>query len=247
MKNKVLGVIPARYASTRFPGKPLVKIAGTELIKRVWDRCSQSTLIDRLIVATDDKRIESFVKSFGGNIVMTSNNHKSGTDRISEAVSNEDCEIVINIQGDEPLISGEVIDSVIVPLIDDKECLISSCMKKITDSEDITNPNIVKVITDHRNNAIYFSRHPIPYTRDTDTDISYFKHIGLYCYQKQFLEIYCNLKSPVIENAEKLEQLRAIYHGYQIRMVETDYESIGVDMPHDIKKVEKILESQYER
>ncbi|MCK5683403.1 3-deoxy-manno-octulosonate cytidylyltransferase [bacterium] len=245
MKSNVLGVIPARYDSSRLPGKPLVKIAGIPLIKRVWDRCCQSTLIDKLLVATDDERIEAFVRSFGGNVVMTSKNHKSGTDRISEAVKSEDYKLVINIQGDEPLISGKVIDSAIAPLLANEKCLISSCMKKITVSEEIHNPNVVKVITDHNSDAIYFSRHPIPFNRNLDSEISYFKHIGIYCYQKSFLEIYCKLESPVIENTEKLEQLRALYHGYKIRMVETNYESIGVDTPDDILKVEQILESQY--
>lgn len=239
---KVVAVIPARYASSRFPGKPLAKIHGKPMIQWVYERVKGVEDINDVYVATDDEIIFNTVKSFGGKIIMTSKEHKSGTDRISEAVHKiaDDIDIVLNIQGDEPMIKKEMIKE-LIGAFEDNSVNMATLKKRIYEKEDIDNPNIAKVITDENNDAIYFSRSTIPYNRDGVENIKYFKHIGVYGYKKEFLMEFSNLKESKLEQLEQLEQLRVIENGYKIRVIETQNESIGVDLPEHIKKVESLL------
>ena len=245
---KCIGVIPARYASTRFPGKPLVMIDGKSMIRRVYEQALQAVSLSFLIVATDDPRIENHVKSFGGTAVLTSQYHKSGTERCHEAVqriiesdsANNQYDVVINIQGDEPYINPEQIDQV-AGCFNDSSVRIATLSKKITTDHDLFDPNIVKVITSSKNNAIYFSRQAIPYIRDVKEDkwISrhdFFKHIGIYGYRTEILAELVRLSPSPLENAEALEQLRWLENGYPIYVRETEYESISVDTPEDLSK-----------
>lgn len=239
---KVVAVIPARYASSRFPGKPLAKIHDKPMIQWVYERVKGVEGINDVYVATDDERIFDTVECFGGKVIMTSKDHKSGTDRISEAISkiDDDIDIVLNIQGDEPMIKKEMI-SQLISAFDDESVNMATLKKRLYDEDDINNPNIAKVITDVNNDAIYFSRSTIPYNRDGKDDIKYFKHIGVYGYKKDFLMKFSNLKKSNLEELEQLEQLRVIENGYKIRVIETEYESIGVDLPEHIDKVESLL------
>jgi len=236
---QITAIIPARYSSTRFPGKPLVNIAGISMIERVYNRVKIVKAINKVIVATDDKRIYQKVKDFGGHVKMTSPNHCSGTDRIAEVATQLDSDIIVNVQGDEPLIKKEMITEAIAPFTADKSLKMATLKKKIEDEKEINNPDIVKVVTDINNNALYFSRFPIPYIRDNKTEV--YKHIGLYVYRRDFLLKLCKKQLTMLEKAEALEQLRVLENGYQIRVVETDYDSIGVDTPEDIEKIEAIL------
>lgn len=239
---RVVAVIPARYASSRFPGKPLAKIHDKPMIQWVYERVKGVDGINDVYVATDDERIFDTVECFGGKVIMTSKDHKSGTDRISEAISkiDDDIDIVLNIQGDEPMIKKEMI-SQLISAFEDESVNMATLKKRLYDEDDINNPNIAKVITDVNNDAIYFSRSTIPYNRDGHNDIKYFKHIGVYGYKKDFLYKFANLKKSILEKLEQLEQLRVIENGYKIRVVETKHESIGVDLPEHIEKVESLL------
>ncbi|MFP4016407.1 MAG: 3-deoxy-manno-octulosonate cytidylyltransferase [Halanaerobiales bacterium] len=236
---KIAAIIPARYESTRFPGKPLAAIKGKPMIEHVFNRVKDIEEIDEVIVATDDKRIMERVKAFGGTAVMTSKELSSGTDRIAEAAADMDVDIVVNVQGDEPLLNQEMVKEAIQPFYEDATIVMSTLKKEIIDKEDINNPNVVKVVTDKNDNAIYFSRNPIPYPRNEGA--IYYKHIGLYVYNKQFLIEYSQLEQTPLEKSESLEQLRVLENAYKIRVVETKYNSIGVDVPEDIIKVEKIM------
>lgn len=239
---KVVAVIPARYASSRFPGKPLAKIHDKPMIQWVYERVKNVEKINEVYVATDDERIFNEVKSFGGKVIMTSEGHKSGSDRVCEAISkiDENIDIVLNIQGDEPMIKKEMINELISAFEDDSVNM-ATLKKRIYNEEDINNPNIAKVITDENNDAIYFSRSTIPYNRDGIKNIKYFKHIGIYGYTKKFLLEFAELTQGRLEILEQLEQLRAIENGYKIRVIETEYESIGVDLLEHIEKVEKFI------
>ncbi len=232
---KILGVIPARFASTRFPGKPLAVIAGKPMIEHVWQRAGQARLINRLLIATDDERIRAAARSFGADVAMTRADHVSGTDRVAEAAAATDAEVVVNIQGDEPLIDPVSIDLAIQTLLDDAGCQLATLKKRLTRPEDIQNPNVVKVVTTHDGRALYFSRSPIPYNRGGGA--VYFKHIGLYVYRRELLLNYSALAAGVLEDVEKLEQLRALENGISIRVAETDYETIGVDTPADLASI----------
>jgi 3-deoxy-manno-octulosonate cytidylyltransferase (CMP-KDO synthetase) len=245
---KCIGVIPARFASTRFPGKSLVMIHGKSMIRRVYEQASRAVSLSSLIVATDDPRIENHVKSFGGAVILTSPHHKSGTERCNEAVqriieadpANNQYDVVINIQGDEPYINPEQIDQV-ARCFNDLSVLIATLRKKIVTADDLSDPNVVKVITYTNNNAIYFSRQAIPYIRDVMEDkwISrhdFFKHIGIYGYRTEILGELVRLSPSPLENAEALEQLRWLENGYPIHVRETEYESISVDIPEDLSK-----------
>ena len=221
---KILGVIPARYASTRFEGKPLKDINGYPMIEWVYKR-AENAAVDKLVVATDDQRIYDAVKNFGGNVVMTSKEHENGTSRIIEVINNpeySDFDFVINIQGDEPLIDIKSIN------------LLANNYRE---DEDVSNPNTVKVITDFNCNAIYFSRSVIPYERNPIGDYKYYKHIGIYGYTSNFLNELKNLKEGLLEKIESLEQLRFIENGYKIKVLETDSEVIGVDTEEDLAEV----------
>ena len=237
---KVIAVIPARYASSRFPGKPLAKIKGKPMIQWVYDTVSSIEEIDEAYIATDDTRISECVEKFGGKYVMTSDKHNSGSDRIAEAISKinvNDNDIIINIQGDEPMIKAEMIKE-LISAFNDNDVYMATLKKRIVDENEINNPNIVKVITDINNDAIYFSRYSIPYNREEVDDVDYYKHIGIYGYKKGFLIRFTELKESKLELIEKLEQLRVIENGYKIRVLETQYQTIGVDLPEHIELVE---------
>ena len=236
----VIGVIPARYGSTRLPAKALAVIHGKPMIQHVYERCLKSRLLNEVMVATDDKRIYDAIMSFGGNVVMTSRKHKSGTDRIGEAVKNIKCDIVVNIQGDEPMISPANIDKAILPLIASRVNVSTLC-KKISSAGEITNPSVVKVVKDKNGMALYFSRCPIPFNRDKSKNVTYYKHIGLYVYRKEYLSKLVQLKPSKLELAEKLEQLRILESGEKIKVVETNIDSHSVDTPADLRKIRKLI------
>lgn len=233
-------MIPARFASSRFPGKALASIGGKPLLQHVFERASQSRYLSKIVVATDDERIASACRLFGAPVRMTSPSHPSGTDRAAEAASAEDCCLVVNIQGDEPLIDPAAIDAATLSLLDDQTVPMGTLKKRIEDPAEIESPHVVKVVVNREGNAIYFSRSPIPFTRDAQSlagaGTAYFKHIGLYVYRRDFLLSYPELPAGPLERAERLEQLRALENGYPIRVVETEYESIGVDTPEDLEK-----------
>jgi 3-deoxy-manno-octulosonate cytidylyltransferase (CMP-KDO synthetase) len=237
---KVLGVIPARFASSRFPGKALASLAGRPIVQHVFERAAQARYLHRVLIATDDERIAGVAKSFGAPVVITRADHPSGTDRVAEAASTTDASVVVNIQGDEPLIDPAAIDAAALSLLENPSLPMATLKKRIEDEEEISNPNVVKVVTDHRGNAIYFSRCPIPYARDRHAP--YFKHIGLYVYRRDFLLGYSTLPVGPLERTERLEQLRALENGYLIRVVETEYESLGVDTPEDLERVARLFE-----
>jgi 3-deoxy-manno-octulosonate cytidylyltransferase (CMP-KDO synthetase) len=251
-KSTIIAVIPARYGSTRFPGKALADIKGKPMIQWVYERTTRSTLVNRVIVATDDKRILSAVKSFGGEAMMTSAHHATGTDRIAEVAKSLDCDIVVNVQGDEPLIRPEMIDEALLPLVQDASIPMGTLCRKIEDRQEAFDPNVVKVVFDKNNFALYFSRAPIPWDRDAwagksswnelSLESPLYKHIGLYVYRRDFLLDYAAMPRTALEDAEKLEQLRALENGHKIKTVITQYESFGVDIPDDLGKILKRLE-----
>ena len=239
---KILGVIPARYASTRFEGKPLKDINGNTMIEWVYKRAENAD-VDKLVVATDDERIFNTVKNFGGNAVMTSKEHENGTSRIIEVINTpeyNDFDFIINIQGDEPLIDIKSINLLADNYRKEKSEIVT-LKKEFNKNENIENPNIVKVITDFNDNAIYFSRSVIPYERNSVENFKYYKHIGIYGYTSKFLNELKNLKEGILEKIESLEQLRFIENGYKIKVLETVSEVIGVDTEEDLKEVIKYI------
>jgi 3-deoxy-manno-octulosonate cytidylyltransferase (CMP-KDO synthetase) len=240
---KVIAVIPARFGSTRFPGKPLSKILDKPMIQHVYERAKQSKELDEIIVATDHQEIFNVVSSFGGKVLMTKTSHESGSDRMAEVAEKVDGDIFLNIQGDEPLIEPKLIDLIVQESKKHLNSVITA-KKRIDNGKDIDNPNIVKVVTDKNNNALYFSRSPIPYNR-SGREFIYYKHIGIYCYPKEILKKYVQLPKSSYEMCELLEQLRLLENGFNIKVIDTNYDSIGVDTIEDIKKVEKILEAMY--
>ncbi|MBI4874585.1 MAG: 3-deoxy-manno-octulosonate cytidylyltransferase [Acidobacteria bacterium] len=240
MPPKILGVIPARFASTRFPGKALVEIAGKPMVQHVFERASAARCLTRVVIATDDERIFEAARRFGAPARMTSAGHLSGTDRVAEAASAEDAGIVVNIQGDEPLIDPAAIDAAVAGLLASGQTPMSTLGKRIGNPEEFDNPNVVKVVTDFSGHAIYFSRCPIPFARGGGP-APRFKHVGLYVYRREFLLRYSSLPVGPLERAECLEQLRALENGYRIRVVETEYESLGVDTPAELSKVTKLF------
>lgn len=241
---KVLGVIPARYASSRFPGKPLVDIQGKTMIQRVYEQAMKAKSLSKVIVATDDERIFNHVKSFKGEVMMTSDVHQSGTDRCAEVVnqlSSEAFDAVVNIQGDEPFINPSQIDSV-VEVLKKEQFMIATLVKRVHTEGVIHNPNIVKAVFSSEGKALYFSRSPIPYLRNTPTDEwlskgEFYKHIGLYAYKSAVLKEIALLPPSRLEQLESLEQLRWLENGYAIGIAETDLETIGIDTPEDLLKV----------
>jgi 3-deoxy-manno-octulosonate cytidylyltransferase (CMP-KDO synthetase) len=247
---KILGVIPARYASSRFPGKALATVRSRTVLELVWERVSMARYLGPVVIATDDERIARAARGFGAQVCMTRNDHVSGTDRVAEVASAyEDVELVVNIQGDEPLIDPNAIDAAILPLLEEPAIPMGTLKKRIEDPRELRDPNVVKVVTDRFGNAIYFSRANIPFVRDSDGlhpvqaggEITSFKHIGLYVYRRDFLLRYSALPIGPLEQLERLEQLRAIENGFRMRVVETDYESIGVDTPADLEKVRALI------
>jgi 3-deoxy-manno-octulosonate cytidylyltransferase (CMP-KDO synthetase) len=241
--HKILGVIPARFASSRFPGKALVSIAGKTMLQHVWERASQARYLTNIVIATDDERIRAAAESFRARVVMTRSDHPSGTDRVAEAASASQATIVVNIQGDEPMLDPAAIDAAVLGLLEHDEIPMGTLKKRIERPEEVTDPNVVKVVTDRDGNAIYFSRSPIPNLRDpAGMPAAYFKHIGLYVYRRDFLLGYSDLPVGPLEQAERLEQLRALENGFKIRVMETEYESLGVDTPEDWKRVSALYE-----
>jgi len=238
---KIIGIIPARYGSTRFPGKPLVDVGGMSMVKRVYTQASKSESLNKVLVATDSTEILDHVKDFGGNAIMTSPEHQSGTDRCFEALRREGkfYDFVINIQGDEPFIAPKQIDLIASSLGNTVE--LGTLVKRIGSPKDLPDPNIVKVLLNNKKEAIYFSRSPVPYIRDHPFKTwlehhTYYKHIGIYAYRTDILESITKLKASPLEKVENLEQLRWIEHGYSIKVTETALESRGIDTPEDLKK-----------
>ena len=242
VQRKILGVIPARFGSTRFPGKALALIDSRTMLQHVYERVSMARYLQNVIIATDDTRICHEARRFGARVMMTREDHLSGTDRVAEVASAfEDTELVVNIQGDEPLIDPDAIDTVVMPLLEEPAIHMATLKKRIEDPREIADPNVVKVVTDRFENAVYFSRATIPYARDGGPPTACFKHIGLYVYRRDFLLRYASLPVGPLEQSERLEQLRALENGFKIRVVETDYESFGVDTPDDLKRVQALI------
>jgi len=239
----VIGIIPARYSSTRFKGKVLADIGGKPMIQHVWERAKQAFLLDDLIIACDNEQVAETAKGFGAKVAFTAKAHVCGTDRIIEVINPIDVKVVVNIQGDEPLIHPTMIDDVARALLDDKTLSMATIMKKISEPEVVNDPNVVKVVTDKNNFALYFSRAPIPYLASNSTNKNpiYYKHIGLYAYTKDFLFIYKNLTISNLEKTECLEQLRVLQEGYRIKVIESEYDTVGVDTLEDLEKVKQRL------
>jgi 3-deoxy-manno-octulosonate cytidylyltransferase (CMP-KDO synthetase) len=254
---KTVAIIPARYGSTRFEGKPLADILGKPMIQRVYEGVCQSKLIDEVIVATDDQRIIEVVQRFGGKGVMTSPKCFTGTDRVAEVAQKIRSEIIVNVQGDEPLIRGSIIDKAIRPLLTDETLSMSTLMTRIEDVKDWLNPHIVKVVVNQKGFALYFSRSPIPFPRDLQINRlewnpfgtkrplpkRIFKHIGVYVFRRKYLLHFTRMKPTPLEKLEKLEQLRALENGHLIKVIAVDYEPICIDTPEDLNKVKAFLSS----
>ncbi len=241
-KQKIIGMIPARYASTRFRGKVIADIVDKPMIQRVYEQANKSTMLDQLIVAVDDDRVYKVVKGFGGKVVMTSTGHESGTDRIAEAIENIDADIVVNIQGDQPLFDARMIEEAVQPMLEDPNIMMSTLKTKIGE-EDYNDPAVVKVVVDENDFALYFSRSLIPYSRDKVT-MDVYEHVGLYVYRKDFLLKVSKLPRTYLEKIEMLEQLRVLENGYKLKVIETKCESISgisVDTPEDLIKVENLI------
>ena len=238
-------IIPSRYESTRFPGKPLADLAGKPMIRHVYERVLLSGTASLAAVATDDRRIFAAVTAFGGRAVMTADTHRSGSDRIDEAAGilglAED-DIVVNVQGDQPVFEPVQIDEVVAPLVEDPSLPMSTLIYRIRRDEEITHPNAVKTVFDRNGNALYFSRSTIPFVRDRGKTADYFKHHGIYAYRKHFLDTFTKLPEGSLERLESLEQLRALEHGYRIRVVITEHDSIEVDTPQELDRIRRLLE-----
>jgi len=244
MKRDIVCIIPSRYESSRFPGKPLADLLGRPMIQHVYERVAKARAIPYVAVATDDQRIYDAVKKFGGNAVMTSPRHRSGTDRIAEAIRtlNLSAEaIIVNIQGDQPIFEPVQVDEVIQPLIDNPAVVMSTLIYKIVRPEEITHPHAVKVVFDSESNALYFSRATIPFVRDKKLKTDYYKHHGIYAYRRDFLDLFTGLPEGKLERLEALEQLRALEHGYKIKVVITPHDSVEVDNEEELDRVRRIL------
>ena len=248
-KATVLGVIPCRYASTRLPGKPLVDICGKPMIQHVYERCLRAKLLSTVIVATDDERIVTAVKSFGGHVAITSPDHPNGTSRVAEVARKMDHDLVLNIQGDEPLISPECLDEMIQIMTQDRESVCWTCNTPIHDKNKVGNPSVVKVVSDKNNNALYFSRSPIPFKREEGIPFSYMEHVGIYGFTRDFLQHYISLPTTPLAQTESLEQLTILEHGYSIRMITTHYPPLGpnVNTPEDLEEVQRIMSQSESR
>lgn len=248
VRRKILGVIPARYTSSRYPGKPLALIGSKTMLEHVFERASMARYLTSVTIATDDERIAAVARGFGAFVRLTRTDHLSGTDRVAEIASADTAELIVNIQGDEPLIDPAAIDAAVLPLLHDDDIVMGTLKKRIEDPRELTDPNVVKVVTDRAGNALYFSRSTIPGGRDLSragleprSSVAHYKHVGLYVYRRDFLLGYSELPVGPLEQAERLEQLRALENGYPIRVVETEYESLGVDTPEDLERVSKLF------
>lgn len=248
----IVAIIPARYGSTRFPGKALADLAGKPVIRHVYERTCSAALVSRVIVATDDRRIADVVRQAGGEAVMTSPGHETGTDRLAEVVRGLDADIVVNVQGDEPLIEPAMIDQAIEPFLTSPDLQMGTLKSRIRILHDFLSPNVVKVVTDSEGYALYFSRSPLPFFRDKWHDLKddafaagrllCYKHVGLYVYRRDFLLRFAAMPQTFLEVSEKLEQLRALENGVRIRVVETEFESLGVDTPEDLAKARELIQ-----
>ncbi len=241
---RAVGIIPARYGSTRFPGKPLADLCGKPLIQWVWEAACQSHSLSRVLIATDDVRIRQAVEGFGGEAVMTASHHLSGTDRVAEAAGRENADIVVNIQGDEPLIRGEIIDDLVSAFGQDSDVQMATLATAMSDEDACADPNVVKVVMDRRGDALYFSRHPIPFVRIQTTAgpaRGHLQHIGLYGFRREFLLRFTSLDPTPLEKTEGLEQLRALEHGFRIRVIEVSMRLHSVDTPNDLRRVKESL------
>ena len=244
MPVQVVCIIPSRYESTRFPGKPLADLAGKPMIQHVYERVLKAGSVSFAAVATDDERIFAAVRAFGGRAVMTSPRHRSGTDRIAEAVETmglRDDDIVVNVQGDQPLFEPSQVDEVAGPLLQDGSIPMSTLIYRIVRGEEITHPNAVKTVFDRNHFALYFSRATIPFVRDAAGKAEYFKHHGIYAYRRHFLRTFTSLPEGILERLEALEQLRALENGYPIKVVVTSHDSVEVDTPVELERVRRLI------
>ena len=241
-----IAIIPARYASTRLPGKPLVNLTGKSMIQRVWERTRSAKKISRVIIATDDERIIRAATAFGAEGVMTRAEHRSGTERVAEVAATtarDDGEIYVNVQGDEPLVEPEAIDTLVEAMESDESVSVGTLMVPIAKPADIMDPNVVKVVLDFDSNALYFSRAPIPWVRDRDAPVhaQHMKHLGLYAFRRAALLDFATLPLGDLERVEQLEQLRWMENGYKIRVAETSHDSVSVDVPEDVARVDELI------
>jgi 3-deoxy-manno-octulosonate cytidylyltransferase (CMP-KDO synthetase) len=252
MKIRSLGVIPARYGAQRFPGKPLAMIAAKTLVQRVYEQASKARRLDKVVVATEDTRILEAVEAFGGDVMLTSPDCATGTDRVAEVARAYDCDWVVNIQGDEPLMRPEMIDQLVEGMQSDAKCVMGTLARKLESAANLDNPNVVKVALAQNGNALYFSRSRIPFVRDARSDdatewlklAQFYKHLGIYAFRREFLLKFVQLPQSELEKTEKLEQLRALENGFSIKVLITPHDSIGVDRPEDVELVEEILRAQ---
>jgi len=239
----VWAVIPARFAATRLPGKPLVTLVGKPMIQRVWERVKLAKKITKVVVATEDERIRSAVEAFGGEAVMTRADHRSGTARIAEVAANSSADIYINVQGDEPLVAPQAVDTLVDTITEDANVQLATLAVPLTNPADIMDTHIVKVVLDFEGDALYFSRAPIPWVRDTGNSVHarHLKHLGLYGYRRDALLDYDTLPPGDLERVEQLEQLRWLENGYKMRVAETEFDSVSVDVPDDVPRVEELI------
>lgn len=243
---RVLAVIPARQASVRFPGKPLAPIAGKPMIQHVVEGVRQARLVSQIVVATDDDSIKRAVEAFGGQALLTRRDHRTGTDRVAEVATHIPAEVYVNVQGDEPLIDAGTVDALISAMLEDPDIQLATPCTAILQPNDIMDPNLVKVVRDFDGNALYFSRAPIPWVRDTGQSVAarHWKHLGLYAFRRDALLEFPTLPPGELERVEQLEQLRWMENGFRIAVVETDYDAVSVDIPADVERVEKLLASR---
>ena len=241
---KVIVVIPSRYASTRLPGKPLLPLAGKPMVQHVYERAKRAQTVHRVIVATDDQRIMDAVMAFGGEARMTRSDHRTGTERIAEVAAHEPGDVFVNVQGDEPLIDPVAIDTAVGALLEEPQAQISTVATPIRHAGDIMDPNVVKTVLDFDGNALYFSRAPIPWIRDTQqkVHVKYWKHLGLYVFQREALLEFPTLPQGELERIEQLEQLRWLENGWKIRVAEVAHDAVSVDVPEDVARVEKLMQ-----
>ncbi len=246
---RATAIIPARYGSTRFPGKPLALINGMPMIQHVCRRVAKAQLVDRVIVATDDPRIVSVVEAFGGDVILTRDDHPTGTDRLAEVAEAIDADLIVNVQGDEPLIDPRMVDQAVMPLLENPGILMGTLAGRIEQVEDFYNPNVVKVVKDQSGLALYFSRAPIPWPRDLSSDqvaesladLGLLRHIGLYVYRRELLLNYPAWPKTPLERLENLEQLRALERGVDLYVAETEFSCHGVDTPEDLIRVARLM------
>jgi 3-deoxy-manno-octulosonate cytidylyltransferase (CMP-KDO synthetase) len=236
-------VIPARYQSTRLPGKPLALINGKTMIEHVHARARRAALVAAVLVATDDQRVADVVDGFGGTAVLTSAHHTTGTDRLAEVAPGLTAELIVNVQGDEPLIDPSAIDAAIAPLADRPQDVLSTLRRRLTNPADLANPAVVKVVVDRHGYGLYFSRSPLPHARAGSPEPVFWRHLGLYVYRRETLERLAGLAPTPLEQAEGLEQLRALEHGIRILTVETTCDALGVDTPEDLEHVRRLVEA----